>query len=279
MPGEHRNRTLAKCEPTPHPSFRATPQQMIGSEPVDEVERLQRQASALETTAEALTRAYNRATWIRFLLVFIPVPFVVLLLRLYLDAWGYYAAGGAFIVCGAALFSLDSAASAKCAAATREPISADGARCIRSRDRFRQSHCRDGRRRSPNSRTCGGSHRTARPRRRSSGRHGPRGSGSRAGPACLSARSGSAAIRRSRREAARSRPRPATGYRGRASPPPPRSVRPAARAVGERPNIRRAARQQCRSWIPDRLNGRGGIRHSTSCNDDCETAPPSVLQA
>jgi hypothetical protein len=119
MPGEHRNRTLAKCEPTPHPSFRATPQQMIGSEPVDEVERLQRQASALETTAEALTRAYNRATWIRFLLVFIPVPFVVLLLRLYLDAWGYYAAGGAFIVCGAALFSLDSAASAKCDAATQ----------------------------------------------------------------------------------------------------------------------------------------------------------------
>ncbi len=91
---------------------------MIGSEPVDEVERLQRQASALETTAEALTLAYNRATWIRFLLVFIPVPFVVLLLRLYLDAWGYYVAGGLFIVCGAALFSLDSAASARCDAAT-----------------------------------------------------------------------------------------------------------------------------------------------------------------
>jgi hypothetical protein len=35
---------------------------MIGSEPVDEVERLQRQAAALETTADALTRAYNRAT-------------------------------------------------------------------------------------------------------------------------------------------------------------------------------------------------------------------------
>jgi hypothetical protein len=91
---------------------------MIDSEPLADVERLQRQASALETTAEALTRAYNRATWIRFLLVFIPVPFVVLL-RLYLDAWGYYVAGGLFIVCGAALFSLDSAASAKCDAATR----------------------------------------------------------------------------------------------------------------------------------------------------------------
>jgi hypothetical protein len=100
-------------------SFQAKPQHMIDSEPLGDVERLQRQASALETTAEALTRAYNRATWIRFLLVFIPVPFVVLLLRLYLDAWGYYVAGGMFIVCGAALFSLDSAASAKCDAATR----------------------------------------------------------------------------------------------------------------------------------------------------------------
>jgi hypothetical protein len=42
----------------------------------------------------------------------------VLLLRLYLDAWGYYVAGALFIVCGALLFSLDSAASAKCDART-----------------------------------------------------------------------------------------------------------------------------------------------------------------
>jgi hypothetical protein len=91
----------------------------VEREPVDEVGRLQRQASALEAKAEAMTRAYNRSTWIRFLLVFIPVPFVVLLFRLYLDAWGYYAAGAAFIVAGAVLFSLDSAASAKCDAATR----------------------------------------------------------------------------------------------------------------------------------------------------------------
>ena len=95
---------------------------MIDGEPLGDVERLQRRAAALETTAEGLTRAYNRATSIRFLLVFIPVPFVVLLLlRLYLDAWGYYVAGGLFTVCGAALFSLDSAASAKCDAATRRP--------------------------------------------------------------------------------------------------------------------------------------------------------------
>jgi hypothetical protein len=97
---------------------------MIDSEPVDDLGRLQRQASALEADAEALTRAYNRATWIRFLLVFIPVPFAVLLFRLYLDAWGYYGAGALFIVAGAVLFSLDSAASAKCDAATQAAASA-----------------------------------------------------------------------------------------------------------------------------------------------------------
>jgi hypothetical protein len=95
-----------------------------GDAAADDVERLQHQARVLETTAEALTRAYNRATWIRFLLVFIPVPFVVLLLRLYLDAWGYYVAGALFIVCGAVLFSLDSAASARCDAATEAAESA-----------------------------------------------------------------------------------------------------------------------------------------------------------
>jgi hypothetical protein len=97
---------------------------MIDSEPLDDLGQLQRQADALEASAEALTRSYNRATWIRFLLVFIPVPFVVLLLRLYLDAWGYYAAGALFIVAGAALFSFDSAASAKCDAASRAAASA-----------------------------------------------------------------------------------------------------------------------------------------------------------
>ena len=97
---------------------------MIDSEPVDDLGRLQRRASALEDNAEALTRAYNRVTWIRFLLVFIPVPFVVLLFRLYLDAWGYYAAGALFIVAAAVLFSLDSAASAKCDAATQAAASA-----------------------------------------------------------------------------------------------------------------------------------------------------------
>jgi len=88
-------------------------------EPVDDLERLQRHAAALATNAEALTRAYNRATWIRFVLFFFPAPLIVVLFRLHLEAWGYYAVGALFIVSGAVLFAVDSAASAKCDAATR----------------------------------------------------------------------------------------------------------------------------------------------------------------
>ena len=92
---------------------------MVESEPVDELERLRGQASAQKAKAEALARAYNRSTWIRFVLVFFPVPLVVLLVRLYLEAWGYYLAGGLFIASAALLFSVDSAASARCDAAAQ----------------------------------------------------------------------------------------------------------------------------------------------------------------
>jgi hypothetical protein len=93
-------------------------------EPVDDLERLQRHAVALATKAKAMTRAYNRATWIRFVLFFFPAPLIVVLFRLYLEAWGYYAVGALFIVSGAVLFAVDSAASAKCDAATQAAESA-----------------------------------------------------------------------------------------------------------------------------------------------------------
>ena len=94
-------------------------------EPIDDLGRLQRNAAALEVNAQALTRAYKRATWVRFVLFFFPAPLLVVLFRLYLDAWGYYVLGALFIVSGAVLFSVDSAASAKCDAATQ---AAEGAR-------------------------------------------------------------------------------------------------------------------------------------------------------
>jgi hypothetical protein len=82
-------------------------------EPADDLGRLQRNAAALETNAEAVTRAYNRVSWVRFVLFFFPAPLIVIVFRLYLDAWGYYATGALFIVSGAVLFAVDSAAAAK----------------------------------------------------------------------------------------------------------------------------------------------------------------------
>ena len=92
---------------------------------MDDLEQLQRRAADLEANARALTRAYKRATWIRFVLFFFPAPLIVVLFRLSLEAWGYYAVGALFILSGAVLFAVDSAASAKCDAATQ---AAEGAR-------------------------------------------------------------------------------------------------------------------------------------------------------
>lgn len=79
---------------------------------MDETESLQRRA-------ERLTKSYRRHTWYRFVLVFFPIPFFVLLVRLQLEAWHYYLAGGAYLIFSAALYSYDSAASARCDAAVR----------------------------------------------------------------------------------------------------------------------------------------------------------------
>jgi len=85
----------------------------------EEIEGLRSQASALTAEAEALTEGYRRATWVRFTLVFFPVPFVVVLLRLDLEAWHYYLAGAAYFGFSAFLYTLDSRASDKCDAAVR----------------------------------------------------------------------------------------------------------------------------------------------------------------
>jgi uncharacterized membrane protein len=85
----------------------------------DEAINLQRRASALATEAEALARAYQRSTWIRFVLVFFPVPFIVVLFRLNVDAWFYYVAGALIIVSAAVLYTIDGAASDKVDAAAK----------------------------------------------------------------------------------------------------------------------------------------------------------------
>jgi hypothetical protein len=85
----------------------------------EDLEALQQQASALAAEAEALTETYRRATWVRFTLVFFPVPFVLVLLRLDLESWHYYLAGAAYLGFSALLYSLDSRASDKCDEAVR----------------------------------------------------------------------------------------------------------------------------------------------------------------
>ncbi len=97
------------------------------TEAIADLEHLQRRASALTTHAEARARAYQRSTWIRFVGVFFPVPFVVVLFRLSIDAWAYYVAGALFIVSAAVLYTIDGAASDKVDAAAKAAAKAQQA--------------------------------------------------------------------------------------------------------------------------------------------------------
>ena len=92
---------------------------MVANPTAGNLADLQRQAIVLETRAEAETQAYQRATWIRFTGVFFPIPFIVVLLRLEIDAWTYYVWGGLIIVSAAVLYMIDGAASQRADAAVK----------------------------------------------------------------------------------------------------------------------------------------------------------------
>lgn len=79
-------------------------------------------AAQARAKADALARAYERVTWFRFSLVFIPIPFVVVLLRLDLESWHYYIAGAAYLGFSALLYTIDSRASAECDAAEKAAV-------------------------------------------------------------------------------------------------------------------------------------------------------------
>jgi hypothetical protein len=78
------------------------------------LDRLHAEARQLRALSDALQRRYDRTTWFRFLAVVVPIPFVVLLLRLQLEAWHYYLAGGGYMVFALGLFTYDSKRSARC---------------------------------------------------------------------------------------------------------------------------------------------------------------------
>ena len=86
---------------------------MVANHPTAELSNLQQRAIALESHAEARTQAYQRATWIRFVGVFFPIPFIVVLLRLELAAWTYYVWGALIVLGGAVLYGIDTAASTR----------------------------------------------------------------------------------------------------------------------------------------------------------------------
>lgn len=79
----------------------------------DDPEALRRQADALQARAEAAALSYQRATWLRFVGVFFPIPFVVVLLRLDVDAWTYYVWGALILGIGGVLYVVDTRASGR----------------------------------------------------------------------------------------------------------------------------------------------------------------------
>ncbi|CAN0437625.1 unnamed protein product [Phaeothamnion confervicola] len=86
---------------------------MARTDPAEELAALRRHAAQSKAAADEVVRTYDRNTWIRFTLVFFPVPFVLVLLRLQIEAWGYYVAGALFLASASGLYTLDGAAAAR----------------------------------------------------------------------------------------------------------------------------------------------------------------------
>lgn len=85
----------------------------MSSETSPDLGTLRREMWTRQRQARAAVRTYNRGSWIRFALVFIPVPLVVVTFRLYLEAWHYYMLGGAFIFFAGLLYVLDDRAATR----------------------------------------------------------------------------------------------------------------------------------------------------------------------
>lgn len=79
----------------------------------DDPQALRRRADEAEARAAAAAAAYQRATWMRFVGVFFPIPFAVVLLRLEVDAWAYYVWGALIVGLGGLLYVLDTRASTR----------------------------------------------------------------------------------------------------------------------------------------------------------------------
>ena len=94
--------------------------EMTKDDPVE----LRRRAADLQARAAAAALAYQRATWLRFVGVFFPIPFVVVLMRLNLDYWHYFLAGGGYLLFAALLYAYDTRFSDRVKAAEKEAAEA-----------------------------------------------------------------------------------------------------------------------------------------------------------
>ena len=86
---------------------------MARHDPTEQLAALQRHAAQAKFVADNAVRTYDRETWIRFALVFFPVPLVLVLLRLQIEAWVYYVAGTFFLASASGLYALDGAAATR----------------------------------------------------------------------------------------------------------------------------------------------------------------------
>ena len=57
-----------------------------GTAQVDDLETLQRHVSDLARKADAASQTYDRTAWIRYTAIFVPIPLLVLLFRLHMQA-------------------------------------------------------------------------------------------------------------------------------------------------------------------------------------------------
>lgn len=74
------------------------------------MEALRARLPGLVLQAAAATQAYDRMAWARYMVIFIPIPFVVVMFRLYMQAWHYYLAGGLFLAIAIGVYAIDLAA-------------------------------------------------------------------------------------------------------------------------------------------------------------------------
>ena len=82
----------------------------------DDLEALQRQVAKLARQADRAARnhdRHNRFTWAGYVVIFLAIPFVVLLFRLHMDAWHYYLAGALILVSALVVAAMDLAAIAR----------------------------------------------------------------------------------------------------------------------------------------------------------------------